>query len=172
MSDDGSKYAREVMEAALLELDWNDPVTYDEEESRCLYDTGVMIHDQRFELYCSIDDELDLATVYMYAPLRVPHDRMADTLMLVNFINTRLLLGLLNVFEDGQIQFRCRIDVEGGKLAPLMVISMVDAAIKTYREWFERIALVVLGSTTAEQVIGQVQSEDKQLEDRRKASLH
>ncbi len=172
MTADKPTYALEVMEDVLSELEWDDPLTYDADESRCVYDTGIMINDQKFELFCSVDDGVDLATVYLYAPLRVPAERLTETLTLVNYINTRLLLGLLNVFEDGQLQFRCRIDVEGGTLGPTMVITMIDAAIRTFREWFERLALVALGGATAEGIIAAARKEEQLTEDRRRSRLH
>lgn len=172
MSADKPKYALEVMQDVLTALEWDDALTYDLEECRCVYDTGIMINDQKFELFCSIDDGVDLATVYLYAPLRVPAERLPDTLALVNHINTRLLLGLVNVFEDGQLQFRCRIDVEGGTLGPTMVMTMIDAAIKTFRDWFERLALVALGGADVEEVIAAAREEEQRTEDRRRARLH
>lgn len=172
MTADKPTYALEVMEAVLFELEWDDPLTYDADERRCVYDTGIMINDQKFELFCSVDDGVDLATVYLYAPLRVPSERLSETLTLVNYINTRLLLGLVNVFEDGQLQFRCRIDVEGGTLGPTMVMTMIDAAIKTFREWFERLALVALGGATADDIIAAAREEEQLTEDRRRSRLH
>lgn len=98
-----------------------------------------------YELFISVDEPRQCVFTYIVFPNRVPGDRRQAVAELVARANWRLALGSLDLdFSDGDVRFRCAVDVEDGVLAPTMLQNVVSAGLWTLDTYHDALVRVMI----------------------------
>lgn len=98
-----------------------------------------------YELFVTVNEAAETAAFFLLFPTLAPAPRRAAVAELCSRINYRLLLGSLEVdFSDGNVRFRCAVDVEDSALTPAMVSNIVSAGAWTLDEYHDRLVRVMI----------------------------
>ena len=115
----------EVVTAVLTErgLKWvvvnDESVIVRMRDEHATYDIFIVANPQARMVWC-----------YCIYSARVPVDRRAAVVELLNLVNWRAGIGNFELdVSDGEVRFRVSVDVEGGELAPKMMHTMFNAAM-------------------------------------------
>jgi hypothetical protein len=98
-----------------------------------------------YELFINVDEPRECVFCYLVFPTRAPEHRRQSVAELIARANWRLALGSIDLdFGDGDVRFRCAVDVEDGVLTPTMVQNIVSAgvwALDTYHDALVRVMI-------------------------------
>lgn len=136
-----------VLRAWAESVGWSDEIVEDHESQSAQLASQYGIKKQTHKLYFEIEEKPKLFSVYLYTPYNVPRDRIVDMSIILNRINSRLVMGRLAVHDDGEdnpVQFQVTVDVEGSSLGTQQITNMLSAggwAFSTYGQLLTAIAL-------------------------------
>lgn len=98
-----------------------------------------------YELFVNVNHAADTAAFYLLFPTLAPAPRRAAVAELCSRINYRLLLGSVEVdFSDGNVRFRCAVNVEDAALTPAIVGNVVAAGAWTLDEYHDALVRVMI----------------------------
>ena len=99
-----------------------------------------------YELFMTVDEPRECVFIYLIFPNRAPDGRRQAVAELIARANWRLALGSLDLdFSDGDVRFRCAVDVEDGVLTPSMLQNMVSAGLWTLDTYHDALVRVMIG---------------------------
>ena len=141
------KYQK-ILRDWLKDKEWDDEVTYNEETNESIVNFKVSINDQPFNTYIEGHEEKDWLSIYMYAPFNIKKSKADEILKLFNRIHGASYYGRLVLLEDGQIQYKSIMPLDGVKPTTAIVERSYAAAILVYEYWLDDIAEIGLTDTT------------------------
>jgi hypothetical protein len=98
-----------------------------------------------YELFMTVDEPRECLFCYLVFPTRAPERRRQAVAELLARANWRLALGSLDLdFSDGDVRFRCAVDVEDGVLTPKMLENMVSAGVWTLDTYHDALVRVMI----------------------------
>ncbi len=144
-----------VIKKFIEESGWDDEIVVDEDgDSRA---TGILTPGgQQHRYYMEGFEEQQAFKLYMYGPISVPGERKGEMAKLLNWINCDLYVGRFAILSDNKpssVQFYAVIDVEGGKLVPKMIDTLIRQADRYFGTFATVMAAVALTKITAEKAI-------------------
>ena len=142
-------------------LEWEDEIVRNEEEQTSLMSTNYGINDQTFDLFVETDEKRDWIKLYLYAPIRVSDKKKGECAILFNHINSRFSIGSLHYLSNGRIRFSHVVDVENTEPSIELINNMLRSAVSIYEDWLEEISTVALTKMTAQQVIDDLEKNQK-----------
>ena len=90
-------------------------------------------------------------------PNRAPEGRRRAIAELVTRANWCLALGSLDLdFSDGDVRFRCAVDVEDGVLTPARLQNVVDAGLWTLDNYHDALLRVMIAGEEPGVAFGRV----------------
>lgn len=96
------------------------------------------------------DERRRTACFYLVFPTRAPQARRAAIAELCTRANWRIFLGSLEMdFANGDVRWRCAIDVEDGALSETMVQNTIWAGIITLDEYHDALMKVMFAEADA-----------------------
>lgn len=110
-----------------------------------------------YELFINVDEARACVFCYLMFPNRAPDGRRQAVAELIARANWRLALGSLDLdFSDGDVRFRCAVDVEDGVLTPTMVQNMVSAGLWTLDTYHDALVRVMIAGEEPRAAFGTV----------------
>lgn len=98
-----------------------------------------------YELFITVDEPRKCVLTYLIFPNRAPDGRRQAVAELIARANWRLALGSLDLdFSDGDVRFRCAVDVEDGVLTPTMLQNIVSAGLWTLDTYHDALVRVMI----------------------------
>ncbi len=135
--------------------EWEDDIEVDEGRKNSRVSTNITVNGQAHSLYLEVDEELDIFNLYMYGIASVPSSRTSETTIILNRINSRLILGRLTCAGDDEtnpIQYKSAIDVEESDLSPKQVTNMLDCATHAFDEYGFILSQVALTKQSGDEI--------------------
>ena len=94
----------------------------------------------RWVTYLRPDDEAEQLTVFGIFPGEVPPHQRTSMALLLTRVNRGLIVGCFELdLDDGELRFRCGLDVEGGELTEPLVAQLVGLNGRTLDAYFPAI---------------------------------
>lgn len=98
-----------------------------------------------YELFITVDEPRACVFCYLVFPTRAPEHRRQAVAALIARANWRLASGSLDLdFSDGDVRFRCAVDVEDGVLTPKMLENIVSAGVWTLDTYHDALVRVMI----------------------------
>jgi len=115
-----------------------------------------------FECFADVKEERNICLLYIIAPNRVPqHRRLAAAEFLVR-ANYGLILGCFELdMEDGELRYRCGVDVEDSELSLAMAKNMIYTAISTMDRYYQGLMAVAYGDIDPKVAIAKSEKQDR-----------
>jgi hypothetical protein len=110
-----------------------------------------------------LDQKEDTGRVYAYfiSPALIPEERRSEILVLMNWINWRLVM--IGNFEmdprDGELRARIGMDIEGSELTDTMVYNIIAYGINIMDKHFPNFMEVCYGHASADDIIKRITDE-------------
>jgi hypothetical protein len=125
---------KDLFQEALNELEWEDEILHDEDVDTDYINTSYGIDGQSYRLQIVTDEDSQTIRVMMMSPIRIPKARMREAAYVLNFLNTGIRAGNLQMSEDGSIHYRWNLDVEGSTPSTKQFVNMISAGAGTFDE--------------------------------------
>jgi len=117
---------------------------------RVLEDNAIIkfgVHGESADFVCFVDVRAErICLLYVIAPNRVPQHRRQAVAEFLARANYGLIIGCFELdMEDGELRYRCGVDVEDGELTATMAKNMTYTAISTMDRYYQGLMAVVYG---------------------------
>lgn len=129
---------------------WEDEIELSDERDFARVIAQIDVNNQGYRVFLEARETAERFYVFLYAPFSIPASREPDACIIINRVNQRLGLGRLVWLEDGRIQFRDAIDVEGSQLTAEQIGTMLGASCGTYRQYADLLCAVAFTKQPAE----------------------
>lgn len=147
---------QKILSDFLAIREWDDEINFNEEQNTYHIAMSVGIDGNSFQLFIDGEPKIDILAIYFYLPLNVKDERLGELALLLNWINARLLSGNFHVL-DGRIRWAQKIDCEGAELTGHTVSVNVEHGFRFNASYFEAIAAVSVGGSSAAKVIADLE---------------
>lgn len=147
---------QEITIGALDEIDWT-YTTIDEKLLKSNYsgDNG------RYEQYFLTNENGQVLTLMVTSSMRISKNKRTEVVKFLNRCNWGLTLGCFELdVKDGEVRFRRSVDVEGGKLAPKMVQTMLALSLRQYDKAYPYIMKICYGDMNADEAYEEYTEEE------------
>ena len=144
------KYLK-LLQEWVKEKEWDDEVTYDKEANTSAVNFKVNIKDQLFSTYIEGDETRDWLSIFMYSPFNLKAEKENDVLKLFNRIHLSTYYGRLVLHEEGVVQYKQHMPLDGVEPSTSLVSNVYSTAIQIYETWLDDIAEIGLTRTTFEE---------------------
>ena len=144
------KYQK-LLQEWLKEKEWDDEVSYDKETNESVVNFKVNINDQLFNTYIEGNDEKDWLSIFMYGPFNLKKEKEKDILKLFNRIHGATYYGRLVLHDEGLIQYKSVMPLDGVEPSTSLVQNVYSTAILVFETWLDDIAEIGLTKTTFEE---------------------
>jgi len=114
---------------------WEEAIEVEKKSKNSTFRTSIKIDDKPHDMFFEADEVNGWLSVYAYGPTKVPPFRMGELTRLLNKINLRLTIGRLACIDDhdaNPVQYRARIDLNGGKLTTAQIDTLALTAWKIF----------------------------------------
>jgi hypothetical protein len=125
---------KDTLQQFLNDNEWEDEIRHDADLDADYVATSYTIDGQRYHLVLMAEDDIQLLSVSLLSPIRVPKRRWPEAVFVINFLNTNMRLGHLQMNDDGAIVYRWMIDVEGTNPSPQQYGNLLIAAAGCFSE--------------------------------------
>lgn len=143
-----------VLDDFLAARDWQDECDVNLEEKKVALQTRIDVTpEQEGRLIIEASDKTDIVDVYFYYDLRCKEAKLEQMAILLNSIHVRWALGRFEVFPDGYMRWRHRVDFAGSQPTGLSLENIVQAGWAASSEFADPIAAVALTSLSAEEAL-------------------
>ena len=113
------------------------------------------IGDQTFEVFVDVEEEIEVLSVYIYAPIRAPEARAEELIRFCNMKNGRLRIGSLEVVGDRRsIRYRASMPARPDALLPDDIERLVQLGGDLFHDVFPQVMAVLFGGVRAEDADG------------------
>jgi len=141
------KYQK-LLQDWVKEKEWDDEVNYNEETNESVVNFKVNIDDQLFNTYIEGHEEKDWLSIYMYGPFNIKKNKSGEILKLFNRIHGATYYGRLVLQDDGMIQYKQIMPLDGVEPSTSLVSNVYSTAVQIYDTWLDDIAEIGLTKTT------------------------
>lgn len=138
-----------ILEQWLESRDWKDELEVDAENHSVRLVTGINIAGQSGRLIVEGSDATDLVDVYLYVDVKCKDTRRSELCVLFNEINLKNAYGRFEVFPDGYMRWRHRVDFEGSQPSGKSIEQIVGPAWNIMERYLDPILAVALTNTAA-----------------------
>jgi hypothetical protein len=119
--------------------------------------TEVRTEHAQWRLLARVLEEPELLGIYVVPHLVVPPGRRAPVGELLHRINAGLVVGGFELdYDDGEVRFRCGVDVEGTRELGALVRQAVMAALSTSDRFFPAISGVAVAGLAPNEALEQL----------------
>ena len=125
---------KEVFQAALDQMEWDDDIAHDDSDNTDFINTGYSIDGQSYRLILVTDEDRQRISISMKSPISIPKNRQKDGAFVVNALNVGLSVGNLEFTENGSIYYRWAIDVDGSAPSADQIKTLIGAAGSAFDE--------------------------------------
>ncbi|WP_108646458.1 hypothetical protein [Polynucleobacter rarus] len=126
------------------EVDCKETIEFNEEKKTSRLSTNYEVDDHMCQLFIEVEEIMSLVTVFLYTDLVVEDSKIQAALEFVNRINNELVMGRLAVETGERFQFKYAVDVEGGGIFNLRMLSnMVSFAGDCIQKNYQEMKLIV-----------------------------
>ena len=98
---------------------------------------------QKYKLLIQVREREHLLSIYLYSEFEVSDECLNAAVILVNFINAKLDMGLLFANVSYPFQYRQSVNIEGGVISTMMISNIVNYGIQVFEDHFEEMQKVV-----------------------------
>jgi len=125
---------KDILQRCLNELEWKDAIEHDESDDTDYVSTGYLIDGQSYRLVLVTSEKDQILRIMLVSPLRIPKSRIREAALVLNFLNSRMSVGNLEIDATDMLYYRWAIDVEGASAAPAQFKTMIGAATAAFDE--------------------------------------
>lgn len=109
------------------------------------------IDDQTFEVFVDVEEEIGVLSVYIYAPIRAPENRVDELIRLFNRKNGQLRIGSLEVVgERRSIRYRASMPARPDALQPDDIGRLVQLGGDLFHDLFQQVMAMLFSDADAE----------------------
>lgn len=106
-------------------------------------------------------DERERFVFYSVLPVVVPAEKRAEAAEFLTRANFGMEIGNFEMkFDDGTVQFRTCVDVEGGDLSPKMIQNLAYVNVMVTDQYLPGLVMVIEGDATPAEAIEKVENTD------------
>lgn len=115
----------------------------------------------RWTCLANCNDAAQQFVFYSLYPFPIPADRRSLIAEFLTRANDRLLIGNFELdFSDGEVRYKTSIDVEGDRLTPALLNSIVYTNVLTMDTYLPGITAVMQGERSPLDAIAQIEADD------------
>lgn len=119
---------------------------------------GVSGDHGSFRLVCVVDPDRTILRFLTFVEGKVPTARRRDVMEYLTRANYGLLLGNFELdVNDGEVRFKCAIDVEGGEITHTQYQNMLFVSVSMVDRYFPGLQRVIQGSADPAAAIAEVE---------------
>ena len=119
---------------------------------------GVAGDNGSYRLVCVVDPDRTIARFLTFVEGKVPDARRRDVMEYLTRANYGLLLGNFELdLNDGEVRFKCAIDVEGGEVTHTQYQNLLYVAVSMLDRYFPGLQRVIQGSADPAAAIAEVE---------------
>ncbi len=141
---------------------WTDEYEVDSEKKTIsLTATLDITPEQKGRLIIEARDELDIVDVYFYYDLKCKETKLEQMALLLNGIHVRWHFGRFEVFPDGYVRWRHRVDFEGSQPTGLSLERIVGPGWDATGKFADVIAAVALTKLSAAEALEEYDAQEE-----------
>jgi hypothetical protein len=119
---------------------------------------GVAGDHGSFRLVCVVDPDRTILRFLTFVEGKVPDARRKDVTEYLTRANYGLLLGNFEFdLNDGEVRFKCSIDVEGGEITHTQYQNLLYVSVSMVDRYFPGLQRVIQGSADPAAAIAEVE---------------
>jgi hypothetical protein len=119
---------------------------------------GVAGDNGSYRLVCVVDAERTIVRFLTFVEGKVPDARRRDVMEFLTRANYGLLLGNFEIdLNDGEVRFKCSIDVEGAEITHTQYQNLLYVSVSTVDRYFPGLQRVIQGSADPAAAIAEIE---------------
>jgi hypothetical protein len=120
---------------------------------------GVAGEQTNYRLVVVVDHERSIVRFLTFLEGKVPESRRREAMEYVTRANYGLLLGNFELdLSDGEVRFKCSLDVEGGEITYAQYQNMLYVSVAMQDRYFPGLQRVLQGSADPAAAIAEVEN--------------
>lgn len=120
---------------------------------------GISTEKSHYQCFVQIDEEREQAALYVCLPNHIDASTRRDMAEFIVRANYGIRIGNFEMdMDDGELRFKCSLDVEGGELTELMVHNMLSMAISCCDVYYGGFMAVAYGGVSPRHAVVQVET--------------
>ena len=130
-------------------------------DSRTVLKTGYQGEHGSWTCYAQTREDDQQFLFYAICPIKAPDKKRAAVAEFITRANYGMVIGNFEMdYEDGEVRFKCSIDLEGSDLTEPLVRSAVYWAVMMMDKYLPGLLKVIGGTTAPADAIDDIEAED------------
>lgn len=140
-----------LLQLWLNEMEWRGD--FKDQEGNIQLRTAVRIDNQLYDIYLDASDQAGWVMTCIYAPYHARTANQAETLVLLNQINTYTRNGRFALLPDNRIQYSHYVDFETLNPTSQSIHLLMTPALNQCARYDDALAAVAVGGRSAEEAL-------------------
>ena len=125
---------KDLLQQFLNDEKWEDEIRHDDDDDTDFIRTDFEIDGQSYGLILITAEQSQTIRVVLISPIKIPKPRAKEAAFVLNYLNSCMSYGHLQMTDDGEVCFRWAMDVEGATAAPAQFAHLIAAATAAFDE--------------------------------------